>query len=114
MPMLRTLRLPVAALVAAALLPAAPALGTTHTVAPGETLWGIATASGLSPRPVAAANGLSPEARVVAGATLTIPAPGTVAGAAGPSGAAPASSGAPAAPAAAGGLRVRWGDTLSA
>src|SRR4051812_49910995 len=77
-----------AALAAAALLPAAPALGAIHTVAPGETLWGIATASGLSTRAVAAANGLSPEARVVAGATLTIPAPGAVS----PSGAAPSST----------------------
>src|SRR3954453_15927018 len=45
--------------------PPPPALGPIHTVAPGETLWGIATASGLSTRAVAAANGLSPEARVV-------------------------------------------------
>jgi LysM repeat protein len=107
--MLRTARLAGAALAAAALLPAAPALGAAHTVAPGETLWGIAQASGLSPSAVAAANGLSPEAHVVAGTTLTIPAAGaagTTSSAPAPAASAPAASG--------GGLRVRWGDTLSA
>ena len=111
--MLRTARLAGGALVAAALLPAAPALGAIHTVAPGETLWGIAMANRLPTSAVAAANGLSPEARVVAGTRLTIPA----AGASGPAtSAAPAPTApAPGAGAAApGGLHVRWGDTLSA
>src|ERR1700755_1962408 len=72
--MLRTARLLGAALTAAALLPATPALGATHLVAPGETLWGIAQNNGMSASAVAAANGLSPEARVVAGTSLTIPA----------------------------------------
>src|SRR3954451_16377101 len=111
--MLRTVRLAGAALAAAALLPAAPALGAVHTVAAGETLWGIAQATGLSPGAVAAANGLSPEAHVVAGTTLTIPAAG-VAGTA-PAAAAAAAPATAAAPAATGGgLRVRWGDNLSA
>jgi N-acetylmuramoyl-L-alanine amidase len=108
MPMLRTARLAGAAL-AAALLPAAPALGAAHTVVPGETLWQIAQQNGLPASAVAAANGLSPEAHVVAGTTLTIPAAGAGVGA-------PARPTAAAAPPAAtgGGLRVRWGDTLSA
>ena len=115
MPMLRTVRLAGAALAAAALLPTTPALGATHFVAPGETLWGIALSNGLPASAVAAANGLSTEARVIAGTTLTIPARGAAA----PVGAgAPATTAAPAATAAAptsgGGLRVRWGDSLSA
>src|SRR3954466_1108739 len=104
--MLRTARSAGAALVAAALLPTAPAVAAIHTVAPGETLWGIAIANQLPTSAVAAANGLSPEARILAGANLTIPAPGTtgpVAAAAGTSG---VSGG--------GALQVRWGDTLSA
>jgi LysM repeat protein len=110
--MLRTARLAGAALAAAALLPAAPALGAVHTVSPGETLWGIAQSSGVSASAVAAANGLSSEAHVIAGTTLTIPAAG-VAGAT--TSAAPIATSSAAAPAAAGGgLRVRWGDTLSA
>src|SRR4051812_14456814 len=78
MPMLRTARLAGAALAAAVLLPTTPALGATHLVAPGETLWGIALSNGLPASAVAAANGLSPEARVISGTTLTIPARGTV------------------------------------
>src|SRR3954470_6696001 len=105
--MLRTVRLAGAALAAAALLPAAPALGAVHTVGAGETLWGIAQASGLSAGAVAAANGLSPEAHVVAGTTLTIPAAGFA-------GTAPSAAPATAPVATGGGLRVRWGDNLSA
>jgi LysM repeat protein len=112
MPMHRTVRLAGAALAAAILLPTTPALGATHLVAPGETLWGIALSNGLPASAVAAANGLSTEARVVAGSTLTIPARGAVAPAAASS--APASSAPAAAPASGGGLRVRWGDSLSA
>src|SRR3954454_15130956 len=107
--MLRTVRLAGAALAAAALLPAAPALGAVHTVAAGETLWGTAQASGPSAGAAAAANGLSPEAHVVAGTTLTTPA--AVSAGTAPS-AAPATATAPAA--SGGGLRVRWGDNLSA
>ena len=51
-------------------------MAAAHTVAPGETLWGIAYANNLPTSAVAAANGLSTEARVVAGTNLTIPAPG--------------------------------------
>jgi N-acetylmuramoyl-L-alanine amidase len=104
--MLRTARLAGAALTAAALLPTTPALGAGHTVAPGETLSGIAAANRLSTASLAAANGLSPRAHVIAGTSLTIP--GLGAAAAGP-------SSAPSAVAAAGGggHRVSLGDTLS-
>src|SRR3954463_14123291 len=58
----------------AALLPsAAPA----HVVQPGETLSGVAAANGLSTATLAAANGITPDAWVVSGTSLTIPAPGT-------------------------------------
>jgi N-acetylmuramoyl-L-alanine amidase len=105
--MLRTVRLAGAALIAAALLPTTPALAAGHLVAPGETLWGIASANGMSASALAAANGLSPEARVIAGTSLTIPALGT-----GISTSAPATT-ATAATSSGGGLVVRLGDTLS-
>jgi LysM repeat protein len=104
MGMLRTARLAGAALTAAALLPTAPALGAAHTVAPGETLSGIAAANRLSTASLAAANGLSAEARVIAGTTLSVPGLGTVA---------PAAATSSAAPAVGGGHRVALGDTLS-
>jgi LysM repeat protein len=107
--MLRTARL-AAATLAAALLPAAPALAAGHTVVPGETLWGIAQANGLPASALAAANGLSREAHVIAGTTLTIPALGTAAATVATAPAAAPST----AQAATGGLRVQWGDTLSA
>jgi LysM repeat protein len=91
-----------AALVVCALAPTTAA-AAVHTVAPGETLWGIAVANNLPTGTVAAANGLSSEARVVAGTNLTIPLRGPTS--------APTAS---AAPAAAGGYRVRPGDSLSA
>ena len=46
---------------------------TPHTVQPGETLWSIAAADGLSPSALAAANGMSPDAHVVSGTTIQIP-----------------------------------------
>src|SRR3954465_13489176 len=104
MPMLRTVRLAGAALAAAVLLPTTPALGATHLVAPGETLWGIALNNGLPARAVAAANGLSPEARVVAGTSLTIPAGGAGAPVATSASAAPTTA---AAPTSGGSLQVR-------
>jgi LysM repeat protein len=106
--MLRTARLAGATVAAALLVSPAAAAGAVHTVSPGETLWGIAMANRLPTSAVAAANGLSPEARVVAGTTLTIPAPGVMATAA-PASGAPAATGA----AAGGGLHVARGDTLS-
>jgi hypothetical protein len=44
-----------------------------HTVAPGESLWSIAAQDGLTVDELAAANGLSPDAPLVAGTTLLIP-----------------------------------------
>jgi N-acetylmuramoyl-L-alanine amidase len=107
--MSRTTRFAGAAVVAAALLPAAPAAGSVHVVSPGETLWGIAMANNLPTSAVAAANGLSPEARVIAGTRLTIPAAGIAPAAVAPAASASASS----STTTAGGLQVRWGDTLS-
>jgi LysM repeat protein len=103
MSMLHTARIAGAAIAAALLLPAS-ALGAAHTVSPGETLWGIAMANNLPTSAVAAVNGLSPEARVIAGTTLTIPAPG-VAVATTPASATTTALGS--------GLRVARGDTLS-
>lgn len=78
-----------------------------HTVAPGETLSGIAAANGMSTQALAAANGMSPDAFVVAGSTIQIP-PG------GGSGAVVAAPATPAgAPQPMGGYIVRPGDTLS-
>src|SRR4051812_27068511 len=108
--MLRTARLSGAALVAAILLPGAPALGATHLVTPGETLSGIAAANGLSTSAVAAANGMSPTAFAISGTRLTIPAPGSVATAPVAATSAPSTAAAPTG----GGLRVRWGDSLRA
>jgi LysM repeat protein len=110
MRMSRSTRFAGAVILAAALLPAAPAAGAVHTVSPGETLWGIAMANNLPTSAVAAANGLSPEARVIAGTQLTIPARGL--GAPGVAASASAPAPATAAPAG-GGVRVQWGDTLS-
>jgi LysM repeat protein len=111
---LRTARRLGAALVTFALIPAASAPAATHLVAPGETLWGIAQNNGLSARAVAAANGLSPEARVVAGTNLTIPAPGIAASQpAGTGSSATGSTATAAAPSSAGGMTVRLGDNLS-
>ena len=102
-----------AAMAACALVPAT-SMAATHTVVPGETLWGIAYANNLPTSAVAAANGLSTEARVVAGTNLTIPAPGQAPTP--PVNPAPSSPGTTSAPAAwgGGGYRVAPGDTLSA
>jgi soluble lytic murein transglycosylase-like protein len=115
MPLSRTL----AALAAATALalPGAAAADVPHDVAPGETLSGIATAAGVPLSTLAAHNGLSPDAFVVAGSTLQIP-PAGAAPTALASSAAPATTTAAATPAAApsplGAYRVRLGDSLSA
>jgi N-acetylmuramoyl-L-alanine amidase len=55
-------------------LAAAPATaGAHHPVQPGDTLIGIAARHGVSPADLAAANGLSPDALVVAGTELALP-----------------------------------------
>ena len=114
------------------LIPAAPASAAVpHTVQPGETLWSIAAANNLTTRTVAAYNGLSEDAQVVLGSTISVPT--TVEGyaalqQAGLVPADPAQATAPtttttttttaapaaAAPAPQGAYTVRTGDTLSA
>src|SRR4051794_26613474 len=74
MPFRRPLLAMLCALVAAAL---APAVAGAHVVLPGETLSGIAAANGLSTATLAAANGITPDAWVVSGTTLTVPAAGS-------------------------------------
>jgi LysM repeat protein len=91
-----------AAVLAVCALAPATAGAAVHVVAPGETLWGIAMANNLPTSAVAAANGLAPEARVVAGTSLTIPVGGQ------------STSAAPAASGSGGGYIVRPGDSLSA
>lgn len=78
------------------------ASAASHLVVSGETLSGIAASNGLPTTALAAANGMSPDAFVIQGTTITVPAPGT------------AGVSAPAAPAPFGGYRVRLGDSLSA
>jgi N-acetylmuramoyl-L-alanine amidase len=70
----RRWRAAIAAGVIACVVPAAPAAGhVAHTVEPGETLWSIAAASNFTTRALAAANGLSEDAQVVAGSTILVP-----------------------------------------
>jgi soluble lytic murein transglycosylase-like protein len=91
-----------------------------HTVAPGETLWQLAAMNNMTTRSFAAANGLSPDAHIVAGTTIQIP---TIAEAAGALATAPAvgdgdndadDGAAGAAPPPMGAYTVRPGDSLSA
>jgi LysM repeat protein len=99
-------RLPVLAAVVSLLsLPAVASAGVSHLVVPGDTLSGIAAANGLSPAQLAAANGLAADAFVIAGRSLTVPAPGTTTAAATSTATTPAPFG---------GYRVRLGDSLSA
>ena len=85
-----------------------------HTVQPGETLWSIAAANNFTTRAVAAFNGLSEDAQVVAGTTIQVPTVAEGAAALGGSTSSPPVNGAPAAPPPAGGYTVQPGDTLSA
>jgi LysM repeat protein len=105
--MSRSLRL-LGAAVLGALIPAAPAAAHVHTVAPGETLSGIAAVNGLPTGALAAANGLTPTAFVITGTRLQVPAPGG--GSAQPLGTAPPVAGGSGP---AGGRVVRPGETLS-
>jgi LysM repeat protein len=87
------------------MMPAAASAGG-HLVVPGETLSGIAAANGLSAAQLAAVNGMAADAFVIAGTSLTVPAPGAAAPATTASGTS--------SPAPFGGYRVRLGDSLSA
>jgi LysM repeat protein len=60
--------LAVAAFASSTALAAAP-----HVVAPGETLWSISAANNLTTRTVAAYNGISEDAQLVAGQTIEVP-----------------------------------------
>src|SRR5579875_2459360 len=95
-------------------LPAAALADVTHSVRRGETLTSIAAADGLSVARLAAANGLSPDAELIAGTELVIPAQAgpipVAAPAAGEATDAEDGTGA----AVSGGYLVRPGDTLSA
>ena len=83
---------------------AAPAAAhVVHTVEPGETLWSIAAASNFTTRALAAANGLSEDAQVVAGTNIKIPSEAEAAAAL--AGGVPGSGGAPVA---LGAYRVQW------
>src|SRR5436190_17572576 len=91
--------------------PAVAAAGAvTHTVSPGESLWSIATANGLSVRSLAAYNGLSADAQLHLGSTLKLPTSAEeTTGTAGEGTSATTSSG----PASSAGSHVvRWGETL--
>jgi soluble lytic murein transglycosylase-like protein len=93
----------IAALATTLAATAAPAhAAVPHTVAPGETLSGIAAANGISTSALAAANGLGPDAHVILGSTIQVPSAGE----------APTSSSA-SAPPPMGGYSVQPGDTLS-
>ena len=65
-------------------MPTAARANVPHTVQPGETLWSIAGANGVSTSALAAANGLSPDSGVIAGSSISIPAPGPSAPASSP------------------------------
>jgi LysM repeat protein len=62
------------ATIAALGLPASAIGDPEHEVADGESLTSIATVDGLSTAQLAAANGLSPNAELITGTTLKIPA----------------------------------------
>jgi N-acetylmuramoyl-L-alanine amidase len=60
--------------------PAAASASFAHVIAQGESLSSIAAADGLSVQQLAAANGISPDAQLIAGATIKIPPQGAIAG----------------------------------
>lgn len=62
-----------AVLVVIAATPITAEAQVPHTVELGESLWSIAAEDGLTVEELAAANGLSPDASLVAGTTLLIP-----------------------------------------
>ncbi|HXB15991.1 MAG TPA: LysM peptidoglycan-binding domain-containing protein [Solirubrobacteraceae bacterium] len=108
-----------------------PASAFNHVVAPGESLSSVAATDGVTVEELAAANGLSGEAQLVAGSDLTIPAQGSEAGEPGgeatgagepggeatgagePGSDAPPTEAAQSSPSAGGGYLVEPGDTLS-
>ncbi len=65
-----------AALVALVVLAPSASAAVSHVVQPGESLWSIAAANGLSAASVASYNGLSEEAMLISGDTIQVPAAG--------------------------------------
>lgn len=115
--MIRTRSLLAVAAACTAIPVSSAAAHVPHTVLPGETLSGIAAVAGVSPAALAAANGMAPDAFVIAGTTLQVPpagsapaAPGTATG----PGSVPAAASQPSGSAAgSGGHLVLAGETLS-
>jgi N-acetylmuramoyl-L-alanine amidase len=66
--------IPLAAAAATLIAPAAASASFAHVVAEGESLSSVAASDGLTVEELANANGLSPEASLLTGSTLTIPA----------------------------------------
>jgi N-acetylmuramoyl-L-alanine amidase len=95
--------------------PASASAAFGHVVVPGESLTSVAAADGLSIDQLAAANGISPGAELIAGTVLQIP-PRTGAATApapAPASAESSQSVGESAPASTGGYVVQPGDTLS-
>jgi LysM repeat protein len=93
--------------------PAGASASVSHVVAAGESLSSIAASDGLSVEQLAGANGLSPEAFLLEGSTLTIPSQETETPQSAPSAGESTSTAEAAAPNA-GSYVVQPGDTLSA
>jgi N-acetylmuramoyl-L-alanine amidase len=89
----------------------AAAVAVAHTVAPGESLWSIAAANGLSARSLAAYNGLSEDAQLQLGTSIEVPsATGTTTPVAPDATSSATNAGSDQS---AGSHVVRWGETLS-
>jgi len=93
--------------------PASASASISHVVTAGESLSSIATSDGLTVEELAVANGLSPEASLLEGSTLTIP-PQTAATTESARSAGETTSSAEAAAPKGGSYVVQPGDTLSA
>jgi N-acetylmuramoyl-L-alanine amidase len=115
---MRTWKLPLLMATAALCVPATASAAFEHVVAPGESLSAVAAADGLPVDQLAAANGLSSDSQLIAGATLAIPPQNgeAVATSSSPSSesAAPAQSSSAVPSSSGGGYVVQPGDTLSA
>jgi N-acetylmuramoyl-L-alanine amidase len=91
--------------------PASAARGAvTHSVEPGESLWSIAAANGLSSGSLAAYNDLPEQAQLRSGTTIEVPTATQTSASARPGSSSGTSSGSENS---AGSHVVRWGETLS-
>jgi N-acetylmuramoyl-L-alanine amidase len=90
--MRRLAAIAIAAAAALGAVPAASIAAVAHTVEEGETLWSIAYANGFHTSAVAAYNGLSVDAQLVAGTTIMIPSVGEARAALGESAPAPSTA----------------------